>query len=82
MADRMVFGSDPADLLGCGSDNGDLLYAQDTSESGQFAHQLKFRVLVRGAALKGVAGSKLRRLLRIVNRINAWMSKLGIPRFS
>ena len=33
---QMVFGSNPADNFGWGEEAGDLLFAQDTSLSGQF----------------------------------------------
>ena len=59
-----VFGPNPVDRYGWrdGKDGG-LLFAQDTPPSGQFAQQWKLRMMAQGAALKGVAYSKLRRLL-------------------
>ena len=41
----------------------DLQFAQDTSISGRFAQQRKFRMLAQAVAFKGVTKSKLRRLL-------------------
>ena len=40
----------------------DMLFAQESSVSGQFAQQWKLRMMAQGAALKEVAGSRLRRL--------------------
>ena len=40
-----------------------MLFAQDTSLSGQFAQQWKFWTMAQGAAPKDVANSQLRRLL-------------------
>ena len=59
----MVFGSNPVDLFGREDKGGNLLFAQDTSASGQFAQEWKPRIMAQEAALKEVATSKLRRLL-------------------
>ena len=59
----MVFGSNPADLFGWDDSEEDLLFAQDTSLAGQFVNQWKLRMRAQEATLKGVANSKLRRIL-------------------
>ena len=59
---QLVFGSNPVDLLGWDDQYEDLLFAQDTSPSGQFVRQWKPRMMERVAAFEIVAGSKLRRL--------------------
>ena len=43
--------------------DGDLLFETDTSPLGQFVRQWKLRMTAQGAAFKGVAYGKLRRLL-------------------
>ena len=60
---QSVFVANPTDLYRWGDNGGDLLRAQDTSVSGQFAQQWKLRMMAQEAALKEVANSKLRRLL-------------------
>ena len=51
------------DLYGWADTGEDLLFAQAASTSGQFAQRWQLRVRAQEAALKGVAKSKLRRLL-------------------
>ena len=51
------------DLDGWDDSEGDLLFAQDTSISGQFVQQWQLRIRAQEAALKEIANSKLRRLL-------------------
>ena len=46
-----------------GDSDDDLLFAQDTSISGQFVHQWQLRIRAQEAALKEIANSKLRRPL-------------------
>ena len=60
---QLVFGSNQVDLLGWDETDEDLLFAQDTSRSGQFVQQWTLRMMALEAALKGVANSRLRRLL-------------------
>ena len=60
---QLVFGSNPMDLYGWDDSDDDLLFAQDTSISGQFVHQWQLRIRAQEAALKEIANSKLRRLL-------------------
>ena len=61
---HLVFGTNPVDLLGRGNcKEADLLFAQQTSPSGQVAQQRKERKMAQGAALEEVASNKLRRLL-------------------
>ena len=60
---RMVFGYNPADLFRRGGDDEDLLFAQDTSLSGQSAQQWKLRIMVQEAASRAVGNSELCRLL-------------------
>ena len=60
---QMVFGSNPVGLFGWEDRDEDLAVARDTSFSGQFAQRWKLRMMAQGAALKGIANSRLRRLL-------------------
>ena len=60
---QLVFGSSPMDLYGWDDTDEDLLFAQDTSISGQFVHQWQLRMRAQEASLKEIANSKLRRLL-------------------
>ena len=60
---QMVFGSNPVDLSGWEDKDEDLVFAQDTPLSGQFAHQWKLRMMAQEAALNEIASSKLRRSL-------------------
>ena len=60
-ADPAVFGSNRADRRGWEGDAENLLFAQGTSLSGQFARQWKLRVAPLEAASKGMADSELRR---------------------
>ena len=60
---QLVFGSNPMDLYGWGDTDEDLLFARDTSISGQFVQQWQLRIRAQEAALKEIANSKLRRLL-------------------
>ena len=74
---RLVFGSNPVDLYGWGDSEDDLLFAQDTSASGQFVQQWKLRMMAQEAALKEVANSKLRRLLAQTKTLNYTEIKVG-----
>ena len=47
--DHMVFGSNPADLYEWEAKDGDLMFAQDTSPSGQFVQQGKLRIMAQEA---------------------------------
>ena len=49
---QMVFGSNPADNFGWGDEDEDLLFAQDTSLSGQFVAQWKLRMMAQEAAIR------------------------------
>ena len=51
------------DLSGRGDKDGDLLFAKETSLSGQLVLQSKLRMMAQEAAAKGAANSKLRSLL-------------------
>ena len=62
-ARQIVFGANPADLLGREDKGEDLTFAQNTSLSGQFAQQWTLRRTQQEAALAVVANSKLRRLV-------------------
>ena len=53
----LVRGSNPADLYSWGDQDGDLLFAKDTS-----VKQWKLRAMAQEAALQEAAKSKLRRL--------------------
>ena len=55
---RLVFGSNPAGLYGWGGHDEDLLSAQKTSVSGQFAQQWELRRMAKEAALRGAANRK------------------------
>ena len=61
-AGQIIFGPNPADLFGWGDKDEGLLFAQDTSPSGQFAQQWELRVMAREAASEGPTNGKLRRL--------------------
>ena len=67
----IAVGSNPADNFGWGEEDEDLLYAQDTSLSGQFAAQWKLRMLAQKAALKEIANGKLRRILAFKNSLDS-----------
>ena len=58
-----AFGSNPPDFFGWEGNDVDILFAQETSPSGQFTQQWKLRKRSQEAALKEGAKSKLRRLL-------------------
>ena len=60
---QLASGSDPVDLCVWDDMGGDMLLAQDTSLSGQFAQQWEPHMMAQEASLKGVATSKLRRFL-------------------
>ena len=60
---QLVLGSNPTDLYGRGDTDEDLLFAQDTSISGQSARQWQLRIRAQEAALKEIANSRPRRLL-------------------
>ena len=52
---QLVFGSNPADLLGWGEGDGDLICVRDTSSPDQFAHQWKLRMMAQEAGLRELA---------------------------
>ena len=74
---QLVFGSNPMDLYGWGDSDDDLLFAQDTSISGQFVHQWQLRIRAQEAALKEIANSKLRRLLAYNKTFDSVDIKVG-----
>ena len=74
---QLVFGSNPADNFGWGDDDEDLLFAQDTSLSGQFVANWKLRMIAQEAALKQIANSKLRRILAFNNSFESADVKVG-----
>ena len=59
---QMVFGSNPADNFGWGDGDGNLPFAQGTSQSGHFVAQWKLRMMAQETALREIANSKLRRI--------------------
>ena len=60
---KVVFRSNSADMYGRGNDGEDLLWAQDTSPSGQFAQLRKLCIMAREGAWGEMANSKLRPLM-------------------
>ena len=74
---QLVFGSNPMDLYGWDDSDADLLFAQDTSISGQFVHQWQLRIRAQEAALKDIANSKLRRLLAYNKTFDSVDIKVG-----
>ena len=74
---QLVFGANPVDLYGWDDSEDDLLFAQDTSVSGQFVQQWKLRMMAQEAALKEIANSKLRRLLAFNKTFNCTDVKVG-----
>ena len=75
---QLVFGSNPMDLYGWDDSEGDLLFAQDTSISGQFVQQWQLRIRAQEAALREIANSKLRRFWRTIRPLIAWAPKWEI----
>ena len=65
------------DLYGWGDSDGDLLFAQDTSFSGQFAQQWQLRIRAQEAASKEIANSKLRRPLAYNKTFDCVEIKVG-----
>ena len=65
------------DLYGWDDSDDDLLFAQDTSISGQFVHQWQLRIRAQEAALKEIANSKLRRLLAYNKTFDSVDIKVG-----
>ena len=65
------------DLYGWDDSDDDLLFAQDTSISGQFAQQWQLRIRAQEAALKEIANSKLRRLLAYNKTFDSVDVKVG-----
>ena len=59
----MVFGSGPLNLFGWENQDGDMMFAQDTSRAVQFVRQWKLRMRAQEATLKEITNSKLRRQL-------------------
>ena len=60
---QMACGSNPIDLIGWDDQGEDLMFAQDTSLSGQFAQQWEPSMRAQEAELQETAKSKLRRLV-------------------
>ena len=77
---QLVFGSNLMDVYGWDGSDEDLLFAQDTSISGQFVQQWQLRIRAQEAALKEIANSKLRRLLAYNKTFNCVDIKAGGPR--
>ena len=63
LANQLVFGPIPANLLGRGDGDQDLSYALDTSLPGTFVQQWKLRMMAQETASEEVATSELRRRL-------------------
>ena len=78
---RMVFGSNPADLLGWEDKAEDLFFAQDASLSGRFVRQTKLRMMAQKAALEEVANRELCRLLAHNKSSNFTDVKIGDTAF-
>ena len=74
---RLVFGSNPVGLYGWGDQDENLLLAQDSSVSEQFAQRWKLRMMAQEVALKEVANGKLRRLLAYNTTSNCTDAKNG-----
>ena len=74
---QMEFGCNPVDNFGWGDGDGDLLFAQDTSPSGQSGAQWKPRTMAQEAALRGIAKSKLRRILAFNNSFRSAGARVG-----
>ena len=73
--DQVVFGLNPKNLFGRGSQNADVLFARDGWLPGQFVQLRRLRMTAQGAAPKGVANRKLR-------RVSAYCeSRSGTPRY-
>ena len=74
---QMVFGSNPADNFGWCREDGDLLFAQDTSPSGQFVAQWKLRMMAQEAASKEIANNELRRISAFNNSFDGADARVG-----
>ena len=58
---QIVFGSNPVDFFGWEDGGEDLLFAQDTPQSGQFVQQWRLRMRSQEATPKEIANGKFRR---------------------
>ena len=74
-----VCGPNPADLFRVGGGDEDLLFARDTSLSGQLVQQWKWRAMAQEAGWKKVAKSKLIASWRATSRLIAQMRMWAIP---
>ena len=77
LAYQMVSGSSPADLHEWKACGGGLLFAQETSISGQFAQRWKLRMTAQEAALEEMTDSKLRRLLARIRSFEGADARAG-----
>ena len=73
----MVFGSNPANLVGRGGDDEDLAFSQETSISGQVAQQWILRVTAQEPVLKEMANDTLRRRLAHNRSFNCTDANVG-----
>ena len=74
---QLVFGSNPMDLFGWDDSDEDLLFARDTSISGQVVQQWQLRIRAQEAALKEIAKSNLRRLVAYNKTFDYVDTKVG-----
>ena len=74
---QFVFGPNPVNLYERDDQDEDLLFAQDTPVSAQFAQQWKLRMVAQSPVLKGVANSTLGRLLEYGKTSNCTDVKIG-----
>ena len=65
------------DLCGWGDSDEDLLFARDTSISGQVVQQRQLRIRAQETALEGIANSELRRLLAHNKTFDCVDNKVG-----
>ena len=72
-----ALGSNPAGLLGRRAVDEDLLLFRDTPKSGRFVRRRKLRISAHATIPKGVANSKLRRLLAHNTSFNCADVKVG-----
>ena len=74
---HLVFESYPVDQYGWGDQDEDLLPAQNSSVSGQFAQQWQPRMLAQGALLQEVANNQVRRPLAYSKTPNCTDVEIG-----
>ena len=70
------------DPFGRGDQNGDSLFTQNVSLSGQFAQQWMLGMTAREAGLKAVAEGELRRLLSRDESFDCADAKIGVSALS